>query len=294
MYRFAATLLSAVFVFGASGPTTPPTDSSSPSSSGSTSSSAAHTRQTPQQSAAGKTPSDMPPSERDKLELRGDVFMARKMFPEALQQYEQLLTAYPKDAELLNKVGVVYQQEGELVHAMRYYKRSIKADKNFATAYNNLGTVEYQKKHYGRSIQHYKTAIAMHPTADLATIYSNLGYSYFGDKQYIDASDSFQKAIALDPQVFLRHGTSGSTVQQRTSAEPGLLYYLVAKIYAKQGDAERCAHYLRMSRDNGYAEFTQARTDPIFGKVIKDSRVQEILQMPPSYAHDTKPPVAQE
>ena len=281
MYRFAATLLSAVFVFG--------------SSCVAATSSSSHTRQSTQvQSAAGKTPSDMPASEREKLELRGDVFMARKMFPEALQQYQQLLAVNPKNAGVLNKVGVVYQQEGELVHAIRYYKRAIKADKNFATAYNNLGTVEYQKKHYGRSIQHYKTAISMHPTGDLATIYSNLGYSYFGDKQYAPASDSFQKAIALDPQVFLRHGTSGSTVQQRTSTEPGLLYYLVAKIYAKQGDAERCAHYLRMSRDNGYTEFTAARTDPLFAKVLKDSRVQEILQMPPSYAHDTKAPIAQD
>lgn len=270
MYRVAATFLSAIFLFGI------------PS----------HTRQQ-SKAALGPAPSDMPASERQKLELRGDVFMARKMYPEALQQYQELLTSSPKDPELFNKMGVVYQQEGELTHAIRYYKRSIKADKTYAIAFNNLATVEYQQKHYGRSIQHYKVAISLHPASDLSTIYSNLGYSYFGDKQYAAATDYFQKAMALDPEVFLRHGTGGSTVQQRTSTEPGMLYFLVAKIYAKQGDAERCAHYLRMSRDNGYTEFNTARTDPIFGKVIKDERVLEILDQPPSFAHDSKSPLSQ-
>ena len=270
MYRVAATLLSAVFIFGTS----------------------SHTRQQ-SKAAPAPAPSDVPSSERQKLELRGDVFMARKMYPEALQQYQELLANAPKDSELLNKIGVVYQQEGELVHAIRYYKRAIKSDKTFATAMNNLGTVEYQKKHYGRSIQEYKAAIALHPAADLSTIFSNLGYSYFGDKQYAPAMESFQKAMALDPEVFLRHGTGGSVVQQRTSTEPGMLYFLVAKIYAKQGDAERCAHYLRMSRDDGYADFAIARTDPNFTKVIKDQRVLDILDQPPSFAHDSKSPLSQ-
>lgn len=289
MNRFAATLFSAAFLIGVTcvSAVSQPLGASDDSES--------HVRQsTPSHNGVSQAASEMPESERHKLELRGDVFMARKMYPEALQQYQQLLVYTPKDADLLNKIGVVYQQEGELVHAVRYYKRAVKADKSFATALNNLGTVQYQKKHYGRSIQYYKSSIALHPTTDLSTIYSNLGYSYFGDKQYVAAMDSFQKAIALDPQVFLRHGTSGSTVQQRTSNEPGMLYFLVAKIYAKQGDADRTAHYLRMARDNGYADFTSARTDPQFAKVIKDTRVQEILQVTPALAHETKPPLSQD
>ena len=56
MYRVAATLLSAVFIFG----------------------SGTHTRQQ-SKAASGPAASDMPASERQKLELRGGVFMDRKM-----------------------------------------------------------------------------------------------------------------------------------------------------------------------------------------------------------------------
>ena len=56
------------------------------------------------------------------------------------------------------------------------------------------------------------------------------------------------------------------------------------------GDAERCAHYLKMARDDGYKDLTAVQKDPEFAKVIKDPRVQEVIVVPPSYAGDTKQP----
>jgi hypothetical protein len=67
-----------------------------------------------------------------------------------------------------------------------------------------------------------------------------------------------------------------------------LFYYFVAKTYAQAGDAERAAHYLKLARDDGYAGFLSAQTDPAFAKVIKDPALQEILHEPPSYASSTK------
>jgi hypothetical protein len=52
------------------------------------------------------------------------------------------------------------------------------------------------------------------------------------------------------------------------------------------GDAEHAAHYLKLSRDDGYKEFASAQTDPAFAKVIKDPRVQEVLTVVPAYATD--------
>ncbi|MFZ0736619.1 MAG: tetratricopeptide repeat protein [Candidatus Acidiferrales bacterium] len=236
-------------------------------------------------------PDTAPMTGRQTQEMRADILMARKMYGDAIHVYEALLASTPSDAELLNKIGVAYQQEGNETLAGRYYKRAMKADKTYASAINNYGTVEYEKKHYGRAVRIYREAIALHPTSDLATVYSNLGYAYFGAKQYSRAMDSFDTAIALDPQIFNRHGGYGSTVQQRYTTEPGLFYFLVAKTYARQGDVLRCAHYLRMSRDDGYKDFLLAQTDPEFSKVIKDPRIQEVLVVQPSYAGDTKKPL---
>jgi tetratricopeptide (TPR) repeat protein len=225
-------------------------------------------------------------SPREAAEMRGDIFMARKEFSAAVAEYERILVNEPKNGALFNKVGVAYQQLGDLQRAERAYKRSMHADKNFASAVNNCGTVEYEKKHFGKAIGLYKKGIELR--GDMPTMYSNLGYAYFANKEYPEAMNSFQKALALDPTIFDRRGQGGTVVQQRSTPDPGLFYFFVAKTYAQAGDAERAAHYLKLARDDGYAEFLSAQTDPAFAKVIKDPGVQEVLHQAPSYASSPK------
>jgi tetratricopeptide (TPR) repeat protein len=241
-------------------------------------------------SSAANSPATPKPfsslSPREAAEMRADILMARKEYSDAASAYLQILATDPKNAPLMNKVGVAYQQLGDLDRSERFYKRAMHADKKFASAANNCGTIEYEKKHYGKAISLYSKALELH--SDLPTVYSNLGYAYFAEKQYPQAMDSFRKALALDPTIFDRRGLGGTVVQQRTTTDPGLFYFFVAKTYAQAGDAERAAHYLKLARDDGYAEFLSAQTDPAFAKVIKDPALQEVLHEPPSYASSTK------
>jgi tetratricopeptide (TPR) repeat protein len=225
-------------------------------------------------------------SPREAAEMRADILMARKEYSDAAGAYIQILLTEPKNAQIMNKIGVAYQQLGDLDRSERFYKRAMHADKKFASAANNCGTIEYEKKHYGKAISMYTKALDLH--SDLPTVYSNLGYAYFADKQFPQAMDSFQKALALDPTIFDRRGLGGTIVQQRTTTDPGLFYFFVAKTYAQAGDADRAAHYLKLARDDGYAGFLSAQTDPAFAKVIKDPALQEILHEAPSYASSTK------
>jgi tetratricopeptide (TPR) repeat protein len=223
---------------------------------------------------------------RQAAEIHADILMARKEYASAATAYEDILLFDQKNAVLLNKVGVAYQQLDNLNKAERYYKKAMHADKNFSSAINNCGTVEYERQHFGKAISLYRKALVF--PKDTATIYSNLGYAYFSNREYVLAMETFQKALALDPGIFEAKGGNGSVVQQKTATDPGLFYFFVAKAYANGGDAERAAHYLKLSRDDGYNEFLSAQTDPAFARVIKDPRVQEVLQVPPSYAAATK------
>jgi len=235
-------------------------------------------------SVGAKPLSSMSP--REAAEMRADILMARKEYFRAAGAYLQILLNESKNAELMNKVGVAYQQLGDLDRSEKFYKRAMHADKKFASAANNCGTVEYEKKHYSKAISLYNKALDLR--TDLPTVYSNLGYAYFEDKQYPQAMGSFQKALALDPTIFDRRGLGGTVVLQRTATDPGLFYFFVAKTYAQAGDAERAAHYLKLARDDGYSGFLSAQTDPGFAKVIKDPALQEVLHEPPSYAGTTK------
>jgi tetratricopeptide (TPR) repeat protein len=239
-------------------------------------------------SAEGPRASEMTP--RQIAEMHADLMMARKEYAEAAQAYQTILIDSPHDTELLNYVGMAYQQLGNDEQAEHFYKLATRADKTAADAYNNLGTVEYGDLRYGKAIKYYRKSIATGHA--LPTVYTNLGYAYCSVREYPKALVVFHQALALDPEVFDHKGSSGSVLQQRSSTDPSVLNFMLAKSFGKLGDAERSARYLKLARDEGYKEFLSAEKDPDFARVIKDPRVQEVLRIQPAYAVEVPKPVA--
>lgn len=215
-------------------------------------------------------------------ELRGDIFMARKLYPQAIKTYKRLVRQEPKDAALLNKLGVAYDVWGNNGLAERYFKKAAKADKTYADAFNNVGTVEYAKHHYKGAIHWYEKSLKLQP--EKAPFYSNLGYAYFGGKKYDLAMAAFEKAIEINPMIFQAQEEGGAVVQQRGTTDQGLFYFFIARTYAEIGNAERAAHYLKMARDDGYKKFTSAKTDPAFANVIKSPLVIAVFAPVPELA----------
>jgi len=223
-------------------------------------------------------------------EMRADILVARKMYPEAIKDYLKLAKEQPKNTAVLNKLGEAYESFGDQGRAERWFKQTIKIDKHYASAYNNIGTVEYAKHHYKDAVKWYDKTLQLAPDASVsAPTYSNMGYAYFAWKKYPEAMTAFQKAIQLDPQIMTEHGDSGSLIQQRGTTDPGLFYFFVARTYAQLGDAVHTAHYLKMSRDVGYKKLDDAKTDPAFANVIKDPRVQAVFRPVPVLVNSKQP-----
>lgn len=236
--------------------------------------------------AASPAVSKMTPQER--AEMNAGILMARKEFEAAAKAYQTMLSDDPHNAKLLNYEGIAYQELGNSDRAEHYYKLAAKADKTDSNSLNNLGTVEFGAQRYGKAIKYYKQAIAKRSVN--ATVYSNLGYAYCGIKEYPKAMAVFGQALAMDPEVFDHKGGAGSVLQQRSSPDPAALHFMLAKSYAKIGDAERAARYLKMARDEGYKDFRKAEKDPDFASVIKDPRVEEVLHREPAYAAQPEKP----
>ena len=51
---------------------------------------------------------------RQIAEMRADILMARKEYSAAAAAYEDILQNEPKNADLLNKTGIAYQQLGRI------------------------------------------------------------------------------------------------------------------------------------------------------------------------------------
>jgi tetratricopeptide (TPR) repeat protein len=214
-------------------------------------------------------------------EQMGDLYMVRKQFREAAEMFKKLSDQDPRNPVYLNKLGIALHQQTALGLALKYYERAVKVDPRYADAENNVGTIWYQRKKFEKAIKAYNKAIAMR--SDMAVLYSNLGYAYFGDKKYEEAIAAFHHALVLDPQLFEHNGSrSGSILQDRSVNDRGRFYYMLAKSFAQAGDLDRCIHYLRKAKDEGYKNIADIKKDPAFGAALKDPAVQELLLPKPA------------
>jgi tetratricopeptide (TPR) repeat protein len=222
-----------------------------------------------------RQPNTPTPAEAPKnvtVEMRGDIFMARKMYREALETYK---TGPADSAVLANKIGIAYHQMLDLEDARKYYERAIKLRSDYAEAINNLGTVYYARKSYRRSITQYKKALRITP--DSASILSNLGTSYFARKNYELAFTTYQAALKLDPEVFEHRSSMGILLQERTVDERAKFHYYLARTYAKAGDVEHTLIYVRKALEEGFKEPDKFKKDPEFQIVRDNPEFQLIL-----------------
>ncbi|HXX45442.1 MAG TPA: tetratricopeptide repeat protein [Candidatus Acidoferrales bacterium] len=243
-----------------------------------------------QQSDSDQDSSSAPKTPLELAEIRAQILMARKDYAEAAVAYQRILDQKPDNAQILNQIGIAYQELHQDELAERFYRRALKADKNSPFILNNLGSIEHGKGRYGRAIKYYKKAIQVGGDAQ-AAVYYNLGSAYCAIRQFPRAMEAFGKALAIDPHVFEARGGAGAIIQQHSDTDQGTLNYFIAKSYAKAGDAERAARYLKIARDDGYKNFMAAEKDPDFAKVIKDPQVQEVLHRRPAYETQQDTPV---
>src|ERR1017187_7065509 len=206
---------------------------------------------------AAKTGAAVPAPPPLTPEARGDVFMPRKMYREAIESYQQA----PQDSAIgWNKLGIAYHQMMQLDAAMKRYRRAIRLDAKYPEAINNLGTIYYAEKRYSKATGCYKRALKLAPAS--ASIYSNLGTAYFGEKKYKEAWEAYNTAFQLDPEVFEHRNTYGVLLQERTVEE-------------------RALQYIRKALEEGFTDRKKLLQDPEFAALRDLPEFKELLKLEP-------------
>lgn len=209
-------------------------------------------------------------------EKRGDILMARKMYREAVDVYQE----GPLDSAVIwNKVGIAYHQMMLTAQAKKAYQNAIKFNPRYSEAINNLGTVFYAQKSYRRAIHQYRKALSISPKS--ASIYSNLGTAEFSRKRYKEAAEAYRTALSLDPEVFEHRGAYGTLLQERTVAEKARFHYYLAKTYANAGNNERAIQYLRMALEEGFKERQKLMEEPEFAKLRETAEFKAMMASEP-------------
>jgi tetratricopeptide (TPR) repeat protein len=211
-------------------------------------------------------------------EMRGDIFMARKMYREAIETFRE---GPPKDPVLKNKTGIAYHQLMQLDNARKSYEQALRLKPDYVEAINNLGTVYYAKKNNRRAISYYLRALKIAPEeSKSASIYMNLGTAYFARKRYEDATKTFQTALRLDPDVFERHGNFGVMLEERSVEDRAKFHFYLAKLYAKGGRNELALQYLRKALEEGLKE-KKLGEEPEFASLKELPEFKQLLTLEP-------------
>jgi tetratricopeptide (TPR) repeat protein len=209
-------------------------------------------------------------------ERRADILMARKMYREAIELYQE---APQNSAVICNKIGIAYHQMMQLEAAMKRYQKAIRLDPRYPEAINNLGTIYYTEKHYSRAIRYYKRALKLTP--DSASILSNLGTGYFAQHKYKDAAAAYDRALRLDPEVFEHRSTYGILLQERSVEERAKYHYYLAKTYAKAGQVERALLCIRKALEEGFTERKKLLQDQDFAALRDLPEFKQLLTLEP-------------
>ena len=214
------------------------------------------------------------PSRHLSPEMLGDVYMARKMYREAIDAYRQ---GPENSAVLANKIGIAFHQLLQLNLAKKYYERSMKLNPKYPEPINNLGTIYYAQRKYSHAIRLYKRALKRYGPQPPASIYANLGAAYFSKKDYKRAMACYEEALKIDPEVFEHHSTFGTLMQERTLSERALFHLYLAKMYAKSGDNQHALIYLRKALEEGVKDRDKIPDMPEFASLKKEPAFQQLL-----------------
>ncbi len=221
-----------------------------------------------------------PSASVEELEGRGDQLRAEKNYLDAIDYYLAATLKTTNTSALLNKMGICDLMLQRYKEARKNFNRSIKTDRNRADAYNNLGVVYYVERDYGKAIKNYEKAVALN--SDAASYFSNLGAAYFAKKQFEKAAYNYSKAMELDPDVFERTSRAGVQAQLPSPEDRARYDYVLAKLYAKMGVADRSLRYLRKAMEDGYKDIANVYKDNEFTELRKDPRFAELMAAKPT------------
>ena len=223
-----------------------------------------------------------PGATAEELEERGDRLRTDKNYLDAVDYYQAALQKGPATSNLLNKIGICQMMLQRFKESKKALERAIVADRNHADAYNNLGVIYYelaisrhQTGNFNKAIKMYDKAIAL--SSDSASYYNNRGAAYFAKRKYDAATNDYAIALKLDPDIFERTSHAGVQAQLPSPEDRAHYDYVLAKLYARVGIAERSLHYLKKAMEDGYKEIANVYKDNEFAEIRKDPRFSELM-----------------
>jgi predicted O-linked N-acetylglucosamine transferase (SPINDLY family) len=127
--------------------------------------------------------------------------------PEAVTIYKKLLQDFPKDSELLERIGTLTLMQGNPAQSVGFFQKSLQIAPRHALAHCNLGIALEQLNQPDRALVSYNQAISLKP--DFAEAYINRGIVFYQQQRYDQALADYHQAIVLKPNNAMPYNHRG-------------------------------------------------------------------------------------
>jgi tetratricopeptide (TPR) repeat protein len=114
-------------------------------------------------------------------------------FQKATAEYEALIKANPKDADLLTDLGYSYYCRGDWANAEAYLAKAVQLDPNHKKAWINLGLALAQQAKWDESFQAFCQSVRP------ADAHCNIAFVLAVQGNTAEAKAQYRQALALDP-----------------------------------------------------------------------------------------------
>lgn len=208
-------------------------------------------------------------------ELKGDLERVHNNYYMAVSYYRQALRVDPRNATLLNKLGISELKLGDRGPARKHFNQALKADPKNISARINLGAVAYLDKKYKPAVKYLKQALELDESS--APAHLNLAEAWMGMGEIDRAMTEYARAIELDADV-LSENSNGISARVSTPEQRARVDYLIAKAYAKRGNLDGALEYLKRAKDQRFADLSRVYKDQEFASLWMDPRLEKIIK----------------
>jgi len=209
-------------------------------------------------------------------ETRADVYMARKMYEDAVIEYKRSLAADRYNASVTNRLGIAYHNLRKFRDAEQQYREALRLRPNYLDAINNLAVIDYIREDYVGALERYRKALKLQPSS--ATILRNMGACLFSLQRWEEGMRAYQLALSFNPTVFDPQPNGVGTSIQMNQQNNGMLNFYLAKIFALRGENDRAFSYLLRAVESGFDDEQMLRDEQAFKTLVADERFGRVLQ----------------
>lgn len=129
---------------------------------------------------------------------RANILYLKELKDEAAAAYEEVLTMDPENGEIISRLAMIYQEQGQSRKAIGMYEQALKRKPDDSNLYFNLGILYFHMEDFDKAIESFNKVVEMNP-GDVESL-MNLVNSLWKIELYGQAIPYLEQVVEIETE----------------------------------------------------------------------------------------------